>query len=338
VLVLANNQDHDGHVTRRSHPEQPARLRAALDGITEAGLTDAVQPVGPSPATTEELTRIHDPAYLQRLEAFCRTGGGDLDLDTQAASGSWTTAVDAAGAGLAAVAALEHGDADAGLVLVRPPGHHAMAGRAMGFCLLNNIAITAAALAARGERVLIVDWDVHHGNGTQAAFWDDDRVLFVSIHQDRLYPGTGHLDEMGGPTALGLTMNLPLPPGTTGDAVLRCLDQIVAPAVSRFAPTWVLVSAGFDGHRDDPLADFRLTSGDYADIATRVCAMAPAKGRTVMFLEGGYDLDALRASVGAAAAAAIGESFRPEPSSSGGTATAAVNAGVRWWRDMPGLA
>ena len=335
MLVLANNQDHDGHATAGAHPDQPARLRAALDGIAEAGLHDAVRPVPARAATPEELALVHDASYLEQLERFCAAGGGRIDADTVAAPGSWQTALDAAGAGLAAVAELEASDADAGLVLVRPPGHHALAGRAMGFCLINNIAVTAASLVARGERVLIVDWDVHHGNGTQAAFWNDERVLFVSVHQDRLYPGTGHLDEMGGHAAFGLTMNVPLPPGTTGDAVLRCLDQIVAPAADRFGPTWVLASAGFDGHWADPLADFRLTAGDYADIAGRVCAMAPGRGRTVMFLEGGYDLDALRLSVGAAAAAAIGETFRPEPASSGGTAAHAVDAAVRWWRSVP---
>jgi acetoin utilization deacetylase AcuC-like enzyme len=334
MLALATNQDRDDHETRSAHPEQQARLRASLDGLMEAGLSDAVLPVESRPATTEQITRVHDAAYIERLEAFCRAGGGSIDADTDTSPGSWTTAVDAAGAGIAVVEELERGTADAGLVLVRPPGHHALADRAMGFCLLNNIAITAAALADRGERVLIVDWDVHHGNGTQDAFWTDDRVLFVSIHQDRLYPGTGHLEEMGAGKAFGLTMNLPLPPGTTGDAMLRALDQIVAPSVERFRPTWVLASAGFDGHRDDPLADFRLTSGDFADIAGRVTQFAPARSRTVLFLEGGYNLGALRASVGAAAAASIGESYRPEVSTSGGTATGAVDAAVRWWRSF----
>ena len=176
---------------------------------------------------------------------------------------------------------------------------------------------------------------MHHGNGTQDAFYGDDRVLFVSIHQDRLYPGTGHLEDMGTGAAVGLTVNLPLPPGTTGDAMLRCLDTVVAPLVDRFQPTWVLASAGFDGHRDDPLADFCLSAGDFADIAGRVSAYAPAARRTVLFLEGGYDLTALAASVGAAAAAVMGLTYRPEAATSGGTAAHAVNAAARWWRSAP---
>ena len=182
----------------------------------------------------------------------------------------WQAACEAAGAGLAAIDALVAGAGDVAFVAARPPGHHALADRAMGFCLLNNVAVAAAALAASGERVIIIDWDVHHGNGTQALFWNDDRVCYVSIHQDRFYPGTGGLDEIGGPHARGLTVNIPLPAGATGDVVARALDEVAAPVSARFAPTWVLVSAGYDAHRDDPLADLALSSGDYARLASIV--------------------------------------------------------------------
>jgi acetoin utilization deacetylase AcuC-like enzyme len=188
----------------------------------------------------------------------------------------------------------------------------------MGFCLLNNIAVAAASLIDAAERVLIVDWDVHHGNGTQEIFWDDPRVLYASIHQDPLYPGTGRLTETGGDDAPGLTVNIPLPPGATGDVVLAALDEVIAPIAELFSPTWVLVSAGYDGHRADPLASFGLTAGDYAALAVRVASLAPRRGRIALFLEGGYDLEALRRSVAATASALVGDSGCPEPPSTGG--------------------
>jgi acetoin utilization deacetylase AcuC-like enzyme len=318
MLVVVANDASDSHDTGIGHPERPARTRAALDGLMEAGLSDAIVPVAARPASRSELLRVHRADYVDALERLCRSGGGALDVDTPIVEGSWPTAMTSAGSGLAAVAALAGGEADAAIVLTRPPGHHALPGRGMGFCLVNNIAIAAAALAERGERVLIVDWDVHHGNGTQAAFWDDPRVLFVSTHERGAYPGTGDAAEVGGTGAPGSTVNLPLPPGATGDVVLEALESLALPTIEAFAPTWVLVSAGFDAHRDDPLADLDLSAGDFADLSSWVAARAPATGRLVLFLEGGYDLDALRASVGAAAAAALGERYRPEKATSGG--------------------
>ena len=176
----------------------------------------------------------------------------------------------------------------------------------MGFCLLNNVAVAAAALADAGQRVLIVDWDVHHGNGTQAVFWDDPRVLFVSTHQWPLYPGTGRAEEVGGAAALDLTINIPLPAGSTGDVIRHALEVMAGPTVERFAPDWVLVSCGFDAHRDDPLGGLALSSGDFARLATEVAGYAPAPGRLVLFLEGGYDLAALRSSASAAIGVLLG--------------------------------
>src|SRR5437667_74675 len=182
-------------------------------------------------------------------------------------------------------------------------------------------------LADEGERVLVLDWDAHHGNGTEAIFWDDPRVLYVSTHQyGSFYPGTGALDDVGGPEARGATLNLPFPAGTTGDVYLRALDEVVAPAVEAFDPTWVLVSAGYDGHRADPLTDLRLSAGDFADIARRVARFAPAPGRLVLFLEGGYDLDALTNSVGASLAALLDAPYRPEEATSGGPGGQVVTA------------
>src|SRR5688572_18573094 len=176
----------------------------------------------------------------------------------------------------------------------------------MGFCLFNNIAVTAAHLAERGERVLILDWDVHHGNGTQAIFWEDPRVLYASLHQGGWYPGTGYPEEIGGGEAGGTTVNVPLPAGATGDVMAAGLDEVVAPVVDAFAPTWVLVSAGFDAHRDDPLAGLALSASDFARLAAASREMAPQTGRTVFFLEGGYDLDALSASTAAVTSELLG--------------------------------
>jgi len=187
----------------------------------------------------------------------------------------------------------------------------------MGFCIINNVAVAAAALADEGERVLIVDWDAHHGNGTQDIFYADDRVVYVSMHQYPMYPGTGRLDEVGTGRGRGATVNLPFPAGATGDAYVAAVDEIIEPLAEQFGPTWVFASAGFDAHRADPLTDMGLSAGDFADLTERVMRLVPA-GRRIAFLEGGYDLDALATSAGACVAALAGESWRPEASTSGG--------------------
>jgi acetoin utilization deacetylase AcuC-like enzyme len=274
------------------HPERPARLRAVLRGLDASGLSDGLERVAPRPATNDELARVHAPELVAALERFCAEGGGELDADTIAVPASWQAARLAAGAGLSAIEALDRGEAPSAFCAVRPPGHHATPKRPMGFCLFNNVAITAATLAARGERVLVVDWDAHHGNGTQDAFYDDPRVLFISMHQYPFYPGSGALTETGRGAGLGATINLPFPAGTPGDTYRAAIEEVVVPAAERFRPTWVLVSAGFDGHRDDPLTDLGLSAGDYVDLTARVVALA-APGRCLAILEGGYELDAL---------------------------------------------
>jgi acetoin utilization deacetylase AcuC-like enzyme len=280
-----------------------------------AGVSDVAQVLGSDlvmvpaeRAPLAALERVHLPSYVERVEHLCADGGGRLDPDTFVCPDSWDTALRSAGAGLQAVDALRTNSGGMAFVATRPPGHHALADRAMGFCVFNNVAVTAAALAAAGERVLIVDWDVHHGNGTQDIFWNDPSVLYVSTHQSPLYPGTGDAHEVGGGDAVGLTVNVPLPAGATGDVVQRALGDVAAPVIDAFGPTWVLVSAGFDAHRADPLAELALSSGDFGALARQVVGFAPqgGDGRVVVFLEGGYDLDALRSSVAMTLGALVG--------------------------------
>jgi acetoin utilization deacetylase AcuC-like enzyme len=325
MLLVATDPRYAEHDPGRGHPERPVRLRAVLEGLRAAELDGAIDELPARVATRAEIERVHRGSYLDELEAFCRRGGGALDRDTSASAASWDTAVLAAGAGLAAIEALERGEGEAAFCAVRPPGHHAEPGHAMGFCLLNNVAIAAAAVRDRGQRVLIVDWDAHHGNGTQDMFFADPDVMYVSLHEWPLYPGTGRLDDVGDGAGRGTTVNFPLPEGATGDVYLEALDTVVAPLAERFAPDWVLVSAGFDAHRADPLTGLGLLSGDFADLAGRVSEFVP-RGRTVAFLEGGYDLDALRDSVAATASALVGGSLRPEPATAGGPGAPVVRA------------
>jgi acetoin utilization deacetylase AcuC-like enzyme len=317
-------------LTGPGHPERPGRTEAVLEGIRTAGLDGAVH-VPVREASRDELLRVHTGEYLDGLEHLCRAGGGHLDSDTAVAPGSWQTALRAVGGVLATVDELERSGDGTGFVAHRPPGHHATADQAMGFCLLNSVAVAAATLAERGERPLIVDWDVHHGNGTQAIFWDDPRVLYVSTHQWPLYPGTGSPAAVGGPSAIGLTLNAPVPPRATGDVLRYAFDAAIAPVVESFAPTWVLVSAGFDAHRNDPLADLQLSAGDFADLAITVRHWLPRSGRLVLVLEGGYDFDALTASTGAVLSALEGASYRPEQATAGGPGRDMVDQGRQAW-------
>jgi len=295
TVLFATHTAYLDHLAGPRHPERPERLGAVLDGVATAGLADALVPVEPRPATRAELELVHPEGYLDRIEGICAAGGGRLDPDTYASPGSWDAARLAAGAGLAAIDALREGKGDAAFCAVRPPGHHASNTVSMGFCFVNNVAVVASALAEAGERVLVLDYDAHHGNGTHDIFYADPRVLFVSIHQWPLYPGTGRHDEVGAGDAIGATMNIPVPPDTTGDVYLAAFDELVAPLADRFRPTWVIVSAGFDAHRADPITDLGLSAGDYAPLTARVLSLVPA-GRRIVMLEGGYDLSALQLS------------------------------------------
>ncbi|MGA9276989.1 histone deacetylase family protein [Ilumatobacter sp.] len=329
-IAVFSAVDLDAHDAPLGHPEQVGRLRSSLEGIGAAGLNDATRMVEPRLASVDELCRVHDAAMVERIRVFSEAGGGHIDGDTYVTSGSWTTARRAAGAMLDAVDALESGTCDVAFAASRPPGHHAEHATAMGFCLFNNVAVAARALTDRGERVAIIDWDVHHGNGTQDIFYDDPQVLYVSTHQAPLYPGTGRAGETGGPAAPFTNLNLPFAPGTRGDVFRRAVDEVIAPVVERFDPTWLIISAGFDAHRNDPLAGLQLTSADYADLADRLRQLVGAR-RVVVGLEGGYDSDALRMSTGATLSALVGEHYRPEEASSGEIGLPVITAARQLW-------
>jgi acetoin utilization deacetylase AcuC-like enzyme len=324
MLIIGGPSGASAHDGGNAHPEQQGRIFSVMDGVRDLHLEDGITYVGAPEAVSKDLARAHTTAYLEELESFCQNGGGDIDPDTYARPDSFAAARRAVGAGLEAIRTLERQGEGIVLVPVRPPGHHAEADRAMGFCLLNNVAVSAAALAATGQRVLIVDWDVHHGNGTQSIFWDDPRIMYVSTHQWPLFPGTGRVEEVGGPDAVGLTVNVPLPPGATGDVVLCALEEVAHPAVEHFAPDWVLVSCGFDAHRADPLGDLALSTGDFAQLACLVRSFAPRPGRLALFLEGGYSPRALRSSVAAVLGALLDIEVGIEPPTSGGPGREAV--------------
>ena len=312
------------HTTSPGHPERPERMAAVDRGVAASSVAEDLTLITPRPATVDELALVHDRDYLDALERFCANGGGKLDPDTVAMGSSWDIARLAAGSGLDAIERLRAGEADTAFLAVRPPGHHATPTRAMGFCLLNNVAVCAAALADLGERVLVVDIDAHHGNGTQDAFWNDPRVTYVSVHQHPMYPGTGMAGETGGPGAPGTTVNIPVPAGTDGDSYRRAVDEIVVPIAERMACTWLLISTGFDAHRRDPLTELGLSSGDYHDLTRRLLTLVPA-AHSVVFLEGGYDLEAVANSTAATLAALSGVEHRPEPVTTGGPSTDAAS-------------
>jgi acetoin utilization deacetylase AcuC-like enzyme len=334
AVLLVSDPRFSEHETGRHHPECPERLGAVLGGLSTAGLQDALVAAEPVEAPVEALLDVHEPGMIAHAEAVS-SAGGHLDPDTVVVPASWQASLLAAGAGLVAVEHLRRGDVDAAFCAVRPPGHHATPSRSMGFCLFNNVAVTARSLAEQGERVAIVDVDAHHGNGTQDAFYDDGRVLFVSWHQWPLYPGTGRVEETGSGAGAGTTINIPLPPGATGEHYLRSFDELVVPALERFDATWLLISAGFDGHRADPITTLGLTTGDYAALFVRIVGHAPA-GRVIAFLEGGYDLDALGRSSATLVSVLAGAPTSDEAASSGGPGAVAVDRVLDHHR-APGL-
>lgn len=298
ALLFYSHPSSLAHDPGPGHPEAPVRLRAVLKAVDEAALPGLKRREAPE-ASLDQVRLVHPEPYVSRLlEAVPERGYARLDADTVLSPGSGEAALRAAGAACAAVDAVLAGEAEAAFCATRPPGHHAEPMEAMGFCLFNSVAVAAchARHAHKLSRLAIVDFDVHHGNGTQAAFWDDPDTLYVSTHQSPLYPGTGLASERG---VKGNILNVPLRPGTDGAAFRAAVDRQVLPLVDSWRPELLLVSAGFDAHAADPLANLMLLEGDFAWITRELRAIAGrhSAGRIVSVLEGGYDPPALGRSV-----------------------------------------
>jgi acetoin utilization deacetylase AcuC-like enzyme len=301
------------HDPGRGHPERPDRLRVLCDGLRDrAGLVR----IGARPASEDELALIHDPVLIERVAATAGRPCTIFDADTRTSAGSWEAARVAAGGLIDLCEAVLAGEVDNGVALVRPPGHHAEYARAMGFCLFNNVAVAAAHLRRRGiGRTVIVDWDLHHGNGTQHLFECDPDVLYVSTHQYPYYPGTGAADEVGEGPGAGRTLNLPFPAGFGDREFGRAFDEMIVPICRQFAPEFVLVSAGFDCDIRDPLGGLAVTPAGIAMMARACTGLAEecAGGRIVGVLEGGYDLEAIVDGVNVLLATLRGDRSRYDP-------------------------
>ncbi len=291
--------DHEmGH----SHPESPERLRAINTQLQSSGTWTRLHQLTPRRAERKWVERIHESSYLASLEQRSPVEGyASLDPDTSMSPGTLEAAYWATGGALAAVDAIMTGDIDHAFCAVRPPGHHAEADRAMGFCFLNTVAIAARYIQEHHglQRVLIVDWDVHHGNGTQHAFYEDPSVMFFSTHQFPYYPGTGRATEIGEGQGKGMTINVPLAGGEGDEEYREVFQKVLIPAADAFRPEFIVISAGFDAHRDDPLASMELTEQGYAELTNIVLSIAKnfSNNRILACLEGGYHLQALAGSV-----------------------------------------
>ena len=299
------------------HPENRGRLEQTMRHLEDSQLLGRMTRLEPRDATVDELSAVHRPAYIDRVRSAAETGRGWLDPDTYVGARSYDAAVRAAGGLLCAVDAVLAGEVDNAFALVRPPGHHAVADRAMGFCLFNNVAIAARhALQQHGlDQVLIVDFDLHHGNGTQEAFYEENHVLYFSTHQYPYYPGTGHWQETGRGVGKGYTVNVPLPAGV-GDAGYRqVLNQVLVPVAGRFRPQLILASAGYDAHWSDPLGMMLLSVAGYANIAGTLTGLASelCDGRLVLTLEGGYNLEALSLCIAATLSVMLGDEEVQDP-------------------------
>ena len=293
--------DYKLHDAGSGHPERPERVEAIVSHLKQQGLLDELTRIDPRPVDESWLAEVHTQTYLDRLEAAVKDAPVYLDPDTGLSSDSVRVAKLASGGVLAAVDAVMAGEVDNAFVAQRPPGHHALPDRAMGFCLINHVAVAARYLQKKHgiQLVLIVDWDVHHGNGTEYMFYSDPSVFYFSTHQYPYYPGTGAAADTGSGAGDGFTLNVPLPAGTGDVEIISAFNSKLAPAMEEFQPEFVLISAGFDAHQEDPLASFELSDAGYRKLTQIVMNIASksAQGRIVSLLEGGYDLEALASSV-----------------------------------------
>jgi len=315
-LYVIDDARFDAHAAASPHPEQPARLGAIRRGLVSTLRDGGAIPLTPRPASMEELLAVHSAEHLEDLQQTLARGRGVIDEDTFFSPGTHeATWLAAGGAARLAEQLLDSDESAACVLAARPPGHHATRTEAMGFCLLNNVAVAAAAALKRGaERVAILDWDVHHGNGTQDIFADDPRVLFISLHQWPLYPGSGGSAQVGRGPGLGRTVNLPLARGGTGRDYAAAMRRVALPVLEQFRPELLLVSCGFDAHRDDPLAGMQLEDDDYGALTNMMFDVADRVGapRLGMLLEGGYDLGALERAGYGVAQALLGRRFELE--------------------------
>jgi len=300
-----------------SHPENARRLKRILSTLEDEGVLPRLHPLKPRLATIEELERVHTPTHIERVRQVAQAGGGHLDPDTYTSPRSFDAALMAAGGLVRAVEAVLTGEVTNGFGLVRPPGHHATATRAMGFCLFNNVAVAARAALAGGqvERVFIADFDVHHGNGTNDTFADDPAVFYFSTHQYPHYPGTGHWDDTGRGAGEGTALNVPLPPYVGDAGYAQVFAELAWPLAERFQPDLILVSAGYDAHWSDPLAQMNLSLTGYAWMERELVRMAEqlCDGRIVSTLEGGYQLEVLSYGVLNSCYAMLGEDTIADP-------------------------
>jgi acetoin utilization deacetylase AcuC-like enzyme len=307
-LVYFYPQGHEAH-KELGHPERPDRVEAMVKALTEAGWWDSYPHLEPDDVPREVLEGIHTPRFLEQLQAVC-SRGQHFDMDTYTTTTSWDLALKAAGGAIAVSRSVWDREARRGFALTRPPGHHATPNRAMGFCLLNNIALAAEYLrqAKGAKKLAIVDLDQHHGNGTQDIFWSRGDVFYFSTHQYPHYPGTGAVRDTGSGEGEGTTANFPLPPFSGDQAYLTIMDEAIIPLLNRFKPEMILVSYGFDPHWRDPLGNLMLTADGYRLLISRLTAWAEqnCQGRIALYLEGGYDLDAAAACTQGVVAALLG--------------------------------
>jgi acetoin utilization deacetylase AcuC-like enzyme len=315
MITLFTDSRMADHTPPRTHPERPERLTSVLRHLARTGILHTCPSGTVREATDQEILRVHSPAHLAHVLKFAESGGGQIEADTWLSAGSVKSARLAAGAAIEAVDAVVNGPRQRAACIVRPPGHHALADSPMGFCLFGNVAMAAAqAFQVHGlDRVLVVDFDVHHGNGTQDIFYDDPRLGFLSIHRYPFYPGTGAADETGARAALGTKSNIPLRHGVLRDDYRSAFHKGLSTIADRMRPELILISAGFDAHAEDPVGDLGLEVEDFVDLTKLIVDVAEthASGRLVSVLEGGYNIPILAACVAAHLEALGAETLPP---------------------------